>query len=133
MKMDSLETNETTAIEQSSEQIETILNPVNEGAEDAAQTQPQTKEDVVAMAKDMIASQEPIDKQKADMLKAVFYKIHNNEMMQERDKFVKAGGEIEKFVPKLDALEPEFRALMQIIRDRRATELEEARCQAAYP
>ena len=92
MKMDSLETNETTAIEQSSEQIETILNPVNEGAEDAAQTQPQTKEDVVAMAKDMIASQEPIDKQKADMLKAVFYKIHNNEMMQERDKFVKAGG-----------------------------------------
>ena len=126
MKMDSLETNETTAIEQSSEQIETILNPVNEGAEDATQTQPQTKEDVVAMAKDMIASQEPIDKQKADMLKAVFYKIHNNEMMQERDKFVEAGGEIEKFVPKLDALEPEFRALMQIIRDRRATELEEA-------
>ena len=54
--MDSLETNETTAIEQSSEQIETILNPVNEGAEDAAQTQPQTKEDVVAMAKDMIAT-----------------------------------------------------------------------------
>lgn len=125
MMMDSLETNETTAAGQTSEQIETISNPVNETAEEATVTIPQTKEEVVAMAKEMVASQDPIDKQKADMLKAVFYKLHNAEMMQEREKFVEAGGEVEKFVPKLDALEPEFRALMQIVRERRVSEQEE--------
>lgn len=124
MMMDSLETNETTAAVQTSEQTETISNPVNETAAEAHVTIPQTKEEAVAMAREMVASQEPIDKQKADMLKAVFYKLHNAEMTQERDKFVEAGGEIEKFVPQLDALEPEFRALMQAVRERRVSEQE---------
>lgn len=124
--MDSLETNGTTAIEQTSQQpIVAETAPIEETAESTTVSTPQNKQEVLARAKEIVASENPIDKQEVEALKQGFYKFHNAEVAQARQKFVDEGGNSEEFVPELDTAEPEFRALMQIIRDRRAKELEE--------
>ena len=124
--MDSLETNGTTAIEQTSQQpIVAETAPIEETATSTTVSTPQNKQEVLARAKEIVASESPIDKQEVEALKQGFYKFHNAEVAQARQKFVDEGGNSEEFVPELDTAEPEFRALMQIIRDRRAKELEE--------
>ena len=124
--MDSLETNGTTAIEQTSQQpIVAETAPIEETATSTTVSTPQNKQEVLARAKEIVASENPIDKQEVEALKQGFYKFHNAEVAQARQKFVDEGGNSEEFVPELDTAEPEFRALMQIIRDRRAKELEE--------
>ncbi len=125
--MDSLETNGTTAIEQTSEQpiVVEVTPAVEEQTEPTTDSTPNSKQEVLARAQEIVASENPIDRQEVDMLKQRFYKFHNAEVAEARQKFVDEGGVPEEFVPELDTAEPEFRALMQIIRDRRAKELEE--------
>ena len=124
--MDSLETNGTTAIEQTTQQpIVAETAPVEAPAETTMAGIPQNKEEVLARAKEIVAGENPIDRQEVETLKQQFYKFHNAEVAQARQQFIDAGGNADEFVPELDAAEPEFRALMQIIRDRRAKELEE--------
>ena len=141
--MDSLETNETTALEQSSE----ITNEVtNEQQADEQQAEPtaetvettapeteateaeqtivqqtfKTKEEVVARAQEIAQSDEVGDRTELNLLKQLFYKFHNAEVQDAFRAFVEAGGEEDKFVPEIDAAEPAFREAMQTIRERRA-------------
>lgn len=113
--MDSLETNVTTATEQSSEIIPESVSatPVYK-----------TKEEVVNRVKEIAQSEDNADKQELDLLKQLFYKYHNAEIQEAHKAFIEAGGEAEKFEPQMDPLEPEFRASMQVIRERRAAALE---------
>ena len=121
--MDSLETNVTTATEQSSEITEMNAAP----AEPATPAAPvyTTKEEVVNRVKEIAQSEELAEKQELDLLKQLFYKFHNTEIQEARNAFIEGGGEPEKFEPQIDPLEPEFRASMQLIRDRRAAAQEE--------
>ena len=121
--MDSLETNVTTATEQSSEITEMNAAP----AEPATPAAPvyTTKEEVVNRVKEIAQSEELAEKQELDLLKQLFYKFHNNDIQEARNAFIEGGGEPEKFEPQIDPLEPEFRASMQLIRDRRAAAQEE--------
>ena len=112
--MDSLETNVTTATEQSSEINAAPAVPVYT-----------TKEEVVNRVKEIAQSEELAEKQELDLLKQLFYKFHNNDIQEARNAFIEGGGEPEKFEPQIDPLEPEFRASMQLIRDRRAAAQEE--------
>ena len=127
--MDSLETNVTTAPEQSSEITE--LNAAPEAtAETTGTAEPAvpvytTKEEVVNRVKEIAQSGEAGDKQEVDLLKQLFYKFHNAEITEARQAFIDGGGEPEKFEPQIDPLEPEFRASMQLLRDRRAAAQEE--------
>jgi len=137
--MDSLETNETTAIEQSSvANVETTVEPVEAAEEKTEEAtvetveekteetiQPQTKEEVVARIKALAAQEELAEKTELDLLKVLFYKYHNVEIQEAHRAFVEAGGEDGKFVPQMDPLEPEFRASMQVLRERRAALQEE--------
>ncbi len=125
--MDSLETNGTTAIEQTSEQpiVAEVAPVAEEQNEPTTVSTPNSKQEVLARAQEIVASENPVDRQEVDMLKQRFYKFHNAEVAEARQKFVDEGGVPEEFVPELDTAEPEFRALMQIIRDRRAKEMEE--------
>ncbi len=84
-----------------------------------------TKDEVVARAKAIAQSEEAGDKQELDLLKQLFYKFHNSEMMEARHAFIEAGGQEEQFVPQIDPAEPAFREAMQTIRLRRAA-LQEA-------
>lgn len=127
--MDSLETNVTTAPEQSSEitEMNTAPEATAETAEPAVPAVPvyTTKEEVVNRVKEIAQSGEAGDKQEVDLLKQLFYKFHNAEITEARQAFIDGGGEPEKFEPQIDPLEPEFRASMQLLRDRRAAAQEE--------
>lgn len=127
--MDSLETNVTTATEQSSEITEMNAAP----AKPATPAAPvyTTKEEVVNRVKEIAQSEELAEKQELDLLKQLFYKFHNNDIQEARNAFIEGGGEPEKFEPQIDPLEPEFRASMQLIRDRRAAAQEELERQKA--
>lgn len=130
--MDSLETNVTTATEQSSEITEMNAAPAAP-AEPATPAAPvyTTKEEVVNRVKEIAQSEELAEKQELDLLKQLFYKFHNNDIQEARNAFIEGGGEPEKFEPQIDPLEPEFRASMQLIRDRRAAAQEELERQKA--
>ena len=127
--MDSLETNVTTAPEQSSEitEMNTAPEATAETIETAEPAVPvyTTKEEVVNRVKEIAQSGEAGDKQEVDLLKQLFYKFHNAEITEARQAFIDGGGEPEKFEPQIDPLEPEFRASMQLLRDRRAAAQEE--------
>ena len=145
--MDSLETNVTTAPEQSSEITEMNTEPEVQAAPEApaapevqvepeAQAEPEvpvytTKEEVVNRVKEIAQSGETGEKQELDLLKQLFYKFHNAEIQEARQAFIDGGGEPEKFEPQIDPIEPEFRASMQLIRDRRAAAQEELERQKA--
>ena len=79
-----------------------------------------TKEEVLARAQEIAASEEGSDRQELDMLKQLFYKYRKAEQMAERQAFIEAGGEAEAFMPQLDPCEENFKAAMQTIRQRRA-------------
>ena len=124
--MDSLETNETTALEQSSEMMTENTTPVAENAPTY-----NSKEEVLARVNAIAASEEQAEKQELDLLKILFYKFHNAEVQQAHAAFIEAGGVAEQFVPQMDPMEPAFRAAMQIIRERRSALLEEQERQKA--
>ncbi len=145
--MNSLETNETTALEQPSEIIsenktveeqpvqasQAEETPAEETStvEEENQTEAEqpktytTKEEIVARVREIAESGQAGEKQELDLLKQLFYKFHNAEMQEAYRVFMEAGGDVEKFQPQTDPLEPEFRASMQIIRERRAAIHEE--------
>ena len=85
---------------------------------------PLTKEEVVARVKEIASGVDAGDKAEVDHLKVLFYKYHNAEMQEAFRTFMDEGGEADKYVPQMDPLEPEFRAAMQIIRERRAAQAE---------
>ena len=93
--------------------------PVTDGVTEAADI-PQSKEEVVARLKEIASGEELGEKAELDQLKVLFYKYHNAEIQEAHRAFIEAGGEPEKFIPQIDPLEPEFRAAMQIVRERRA-------------
>ncbi len=116
--MDSLETNVTTAPEQSSEITELNAAPeataettgtaeaveTAETTETVETTEPAapvytTKEEVVNRVKEIAQSGEAGDKQEVDLLKQLFYKFHNAEITEARQAFIDGGGEPEKFGP----------------------------------
>ena len=109
--MDSLETNVTTAPEQSSEINEMNAAPVEPTAvvEPETTTEPEpvsetetvaepaapvytTKEDVVNRVKEIAQSENLAEKQELDLLKQLFYKFHNTEIQEARQAFIDGGG-----------------------------------------
>jgi len=80
----------------------------------------QSKEEVVARLKELSSGEEIPSKSEIDLLKVLFYKFHNAEIQEEHRAFIEGGGDPDKFMPRTDSLEPEFRAYMQVVRERRA-------------
>ncbi len=111
--------NETQAIEETAAEttVEETTNGVNE---DVQMPILKTKEEVVARAKEIAASEDGSDRTELDTLKQLFYKYRKAEQMAERTAFIEAGGDAEQFMPTLDPAEEEFKAAMQTIRQRRA-------------
>lgn len=144
--MNSLEKNETTAPEQSSEtpveeamveasavNIASSETSATTSVEEPSDMKEETKdvavhalplfhneEEVVARARELAAADELADKAEVELLKVLFYKFHNAKMQEAFQTFVDGGGEADKFQPQVDVLEPEFREAMQVLRQRRA-------------
>lgn len=91
-----------------------------ETPEEEALPQFLTKEEVVARLKELANGEDVPGKAETDLLKVLFYKYHNAEIQEAHRAYVEAGGDPDKFQPQTDSLEPEFRAYMQVVRERRA-------------
>ncbi len=103
------------------EEVPVEETPAEEAEEEAPAL---TKEEVVARIKEIASGEEVGDKSEVDQLKVLFYKYHNAEVQEAFRKYLDEGGEADKYIPQIDPLEPEFRAAMQIVRERRAAQQE---------
>ena len=81
---------------------------------------PQTQEEVVARVKELAEADAPAEKQELDTLKQAFYKIHKANVAAARAQFIENGGEPEAFLPTPNVLEDEFKAAMNVIKQKRA-------------
>ena len=94
-------------------------------AEETVEATLSSKEEVVARLKEIVEAGET-DRSVTDQLRTVFYRLHNEEVAAARQAFVEAGGAEEEFVPEADALEAEYKALMQTVKEKRAAAVAEA-------
>lgn len=97
-------------------------NTVNEPqeVETASPNVPQSQEDIVARLKELAEADAIAEKQELDALKQAFYKIHKIEVAAARAEFIENGGAPEAFLPAPNVLEDEFKAAMNIIKQKRA-------------
>ena len=101
---------------------ENVAPEVNETENQTIEV-PQTQEEVVARVKELAEADAPAEKQKLDALKQAFYKIHKANVAAARAQFIENGGEPEAFLPTPNVLEDEFKAAMNVIKQKR-TELQ---------
>lgn len=81
---------------------------------------PTTKEEVIARLKACVEQEEAADRSVTDMLRTVFYRLHNEETAAAREAFVAAGGDAADFSAATDPLEQEYKDLMNTIKEQRA-------------
>lgn len=113
---------ETTAAE-TVENVTEVAETVETAEETSTEVQMpflQNKDEVLARAKEIAASEDGSDRQELDTLKQLFYKYRKAEQLAERQAFIEAGGEAEAFMPSIDPTEEEFKQTMQTIRQHRA-------------
>jgi hypothetical protein len=79
-----------------------------------------SKQEVLDRIKEIASNEDNPNKKEVDTLKSLFYKFHVAEREQRQTEYLEAGGDPEKyqFVP--DEAEDEFKAEMQIIKEKRA-------------
>ena len=112
--MDSEET-----LQMEENKVENVTPEVNE-AEATTVEAPQTQEEVVAKVKELAEADAIPEKQELDALKQAFYKIHKADVAAARAQFVENGGEPEACLPAPNVLEDEFKAAMNVIKQKRA-------------
>lgn len=98
---------------------ENVAPEVNETENQTIEV-PQTQEEVVARVKELAEADAPAEKQELDALKQAFYKIHKANMAAARAQFIENGGKPEAFLPTPNVLEDEFKAAMNVIKQKRA-------------
>lgn len=98
---------------------ENVAPEVNETENQTIEV-PQTQEEVVARVKELAEADAPAEKQELDALKQAFYKIHKANVAAARAQFIENGGEPEAFLPTPNVLEDDFKAAMNVIKQKRA-------------
>ena len=78
------------------------------------------KQEVLARAKEIAASEDNPNKDEVEHLKSAFYRFHIAEREQQQKDYLEAGGDPEKYVVTPDEAEEDFKAQMQVIREKRA-------------
>ena len=98
---------------------ENVAPEVNETENQTIEV-PQTQEEVVARVKELAEADAPAEKQELDALKQAFYKIHKANVAAARAQYIENGGESEAFLPAPNVLEDDFKAAMNVIKQKRA-------------
>ncbi len=78
------------------------------------------KQEVLARAKEIAASEDNPNKDEVEHLKSAFYRFHIAEREQQQKDYLEAGGDPEKYIVTPDEAEDDFKAQMQVIREKRA-------------
>lgn len=75
---------------------------------------------MLARAKEIASSEDAPNKDEVEHLKSAFYRFHVAEREQQQKDYLEAGGDPEKYVVTPDEDEDDFKAQMQVIREKRA-------------
>ena len=113
----------------SSETVEdTSVTVETSAADDIEAAGPVQTADAAATVEDVMAALEALAAKPADeittedaaRIKQQFYAIHNAEQRALREKFIADGGDADAYVPETDPHEERFKALMNVIREKKA-------------
>ena len=78
------------------------------------------KKEVVERLKEIAANEETPNREEVDLLKTVFYKLHNAEREARMKEYLEGGGAPENFQIMPDEYEEAFKAIMAVVREKRA-------------
>ena len=81
--------------------------------------QPSTKQEVIARLKEIALDASNAERAEIDLLKQIYYKIHNAEAAAAREEYIKNGGLPEDFMPAPDNSEAELKVQLNIIKEAR--------------
>ncbi len=84
-----------------------------------------TKEEVIERLKEIAQDADNADKQELDSLKQNFYKIYKSEQEAAKKDFVEKGGDAADFVPEANTAEADYKAVMNVIKEKRNEILQE--------
>ncbi len=85
----------------------------------------ESKKDIVARLKEIVASDENPEKQEVDYLKTAFYKLHLAERDAQLKEYLDNGGDVEKYQILPDEDEEAFKAEMTLIKEKRQKQFQE--------
>ena len=78
-----------------------------------------TKEGILGKLKELVEIAENASKQELDNLKQAFYKLHNNDLENQKKIFIENGGTEEEYFPTTDENEQEFKSILATIKEKR--------------
>lgn len=112
---------------QDAAQVAEVATPAVEKKE-VKKVMPSTKQEVIARLKEIAVDASNAERAEIDLLKQIYYKIHNAEAAAAREEFIKNGGQPEDFMPAPDNSEAELKVQLHIIKEvrQRAAEALEA-------
>lgn len=91
---------------------------------------PVTRDAIIARLQEIAAGEDALNcKAETEMLKVQFYKLRTSEIDAARKEYVDGGGEPATFVPAPDALEAEFKQVMNVIKEKRSAWLQQQAAQ----
>lgn len=115
--------NAANAEENIAEEAETTEEPTQENSN--SYPQPANKLEVINQLKEFIANGGNIERNRIEYLKMLYYRFHNAEVVEARDKFVAEGGNAEDFIPAPDTEEQGFKEQLAVLRELRNKATEE--------
>lgn len=103
--------NEDLNVTQNEEQVEKVLNI------------PQSQSEIVTRLKELAEGDVTTSKTEQNLLKQAFYKNHKANTIAAYNAYIEAGGAPEAYIPAIDPEEEELKAIMQIIKQKRAEQI----------
>ena len=98
----------------------------------AKKAQPATKQEVIARLKEIALDASNAERAEIDLLKQIYYKIHNAEAAAAREEYINKGGAPEDFMPAPDNSEAELKVQLNIIKEVRQRAAEALEAEGSY-
>lgn len=116
---------ETAPAEEPEAEVQQNKAPSAEADNTEKPADPTTKAEVIEALKQIVYNGGEVDRGTLEHLKMLYYRIHNAEVVEARNKFVEQGGDANEFIPAPDAEEEDFKAQLSLIREMRTKAAEE--------
>ena len=82
-----------------------------------------SKQEIIDQLKKLVQDNVLPERSETEYLKQCYYRLHNAEVLAQRDAFVAGGGNADEFLPAPDECEAEFKAQMNLLKERRSHHL----------
>lgn len=114
--------NEAAVAEPAAEEQENATTETTEATETNAVERKNytSKQEIIDQLKKLVQDNVLPERSETEYLKQCYYRLHNAEVVAQRDAFVADGGNADDFLPAPDETEAEFKAQMNLIKERRS-------------